>query len=355
MLKILNKKFIFFYNLFYFYRFFFTYVLIGFFSILFEIFIFNVLNQFLEKSLISNLISLIFGIFFAFVLNFFYNFKIHRSRIKVALLYFIVISLFSWGAQRIISLSFDLEKFSYEKTRIITSFSFFLFAYFLHRKFSFKDYKKLGIAFYLDNKINFNKIYYQIKNYQDFIHLDIIDNTFSNNKIKNNISLINKIKDYWPNHKFHTHIMSKKPSLWLDKVLNISDIIFIHYEIEENINTLKNRIDSANKIFGLAVTLKTNPKKILNILRSTKILLILSVDKPGFSGQDFNIKAFEYINYLNNLEFRKEFKICVDGGINDSISKILKVDSIVSASSVLNSNYPIDQILQMKSSSKYGY
>jgi pentose-5-phosphate-3-epimerase len=355
MQKVLNKKINFFYNAIFFYRFFFTYVLIGFFSILFEIFIFKSLNHFFEKNFIINLISLTFGILFAFILNFFFNFRIHKSRIKVALLYFITISLFSFVVQKFISLTLNLEKFSYEKTRIITSFSFFLVAYFLHRKFSFKDYKKLGIAFYLDNKINLNRIFQSIKNYPDFIHLDIIDHTFSKNKIKNNTSLINKIRTYWPNHEFHTHIMSKKPSLWLDSVLNISDVIFIHYEIDENINILKNKITEANKTFGLAVTLTTNPKKILNILKSTKILLILSVDKPGFSGQNFNIKAFEYIKFLNSLKFRKEFKICVDGGINDSISKILKVDSIVSASSVLNSHYPIDQILQMKSSSRYGY
>ena len=50
------------------------------------------------------------------------------------------------------------------------------------------------------------------------------------------------IKAYWKNHKIYTHLMTKKPSLWIDKVAKYSDIIFFHYEVEENLNEIQNKI-----------------------------------------------------------------------------------------------------------------
>ncbi len=330
-------------------KFFNIFVLIGFFSILLELITFNFLEFFNINLKLADLFALIVGIFFAFYFNFFYNFQIHKSKIIKAFTFFFVISFFSWTFQKGFSHYFIYENLSYEITRLITSGSFFIIGYFLHRQFSFSDFKKVGIAFYLDKKLNLKKIFSVIGNNSNFIHIDIVDRTFSKNKLINDISVLKEVKKIWPNHEIQTHIMSKQPSKILKKVIEYSDTIFIHWEIKENLDKLRKDIELSNKKFGVAITLKTPPKKILNILKKATNLLILSVDDPGFSGQKFNFKAFEYIEYFNDLHFRKKFRICVDGGVDKNIVKILNVDDVVSNSAILSSRNPAGEIVKYQS------
>jgi len=331
------------------FRFILVYVLIGFFAIIFELFIFSVVTYYDFFGESKKIISVLFGIFFAFILNFFLNFKVRYSKIVESFFYFTLISLSSfWFFQLNISNHILQLNVKYEASRLITSASFFLIAYFFHKKFSFKDFKKIGLALYLENNLKINKIHNSVKNYPDFIHIDIIDKTFSKNRLVNRISSIKKIKYLWPNHEIQAHIMSKKPSVWLKNLLPFADIIFVHYEIKENIYKLKDSIVDNGKKFGLAITLDTHPKRILNILEHCYSVLILSIEKPGFSGQKFNLKALEYIDYLNTHLIKKRIKICIDGGINENIIKILNVDEVVSSSSILKNSNPINQILKIK-------
>ena len=148
--------------------------------------------------------------------------------------------------------------------------------------------------------------------------------------------------------------MSKKPSKILKQVIDYSDTIFIHWEITENLNKLRKQIEAKNKKFGIAITLKTPPKKIIGILKKSSNLLILSIDDPGFSGQRFNLKAFKYIEYFNQVAFRSKFRICVDGGVDENIIKILNVDDVVSNSAILKSNNPAGEILKFQSTKYHG-
>ena len=53
------------------FRFILVYVLIGFFSIIFELFIFSIITYYNFFGESKKIISVLFGIFFAFILNFF--------------------------------------------------------------------------------------------------------------------------------------------------------------------------------------------------------------------------------------------------------------------------------------------
>jgi len=330
------------------------FILIGFSSIILELIFFNLFNFLAINKNLSDFSSLWIGIVFAFYLNFFYNFEIHKSKIRKAFSFFLIISFFSWIFQKLIIGHFVQADVSYEVTRLITSGSFFIIGYLLHRQFSFKDFKKVGIAFYLNNSLNLNKIFDIIGNNLNFIHIDLVDNSFSKSKIKNNISTLRNIKNTWPNHEIQTHIMSKKPTKWIKEVIEYSDIIFVHWEIKENLNIIRKLILSHGKKFGVAITLKTPPKKILKILKRSSNLLILSIDDPGFSGQRFNFKAFDYIEFFNNLNFRNQFRICVDGGVDKNIIKILNVDDVVSNSAILGSINPAEEIVKFQSTKYNG-
>ena len=336
------------------YKFFYTFVLIGFLSIILELTVYNLFTYIQINKNLSDLIALLSGVFFAFYFNFFHNFQVHKSKIIRAFLLFSVISFFSWTVQKITSYYFILESVSYEVTRLITASSFFIIGYLLHRHFSFKEFKKVGIAFYLNKTLNLKKIFKIIGNNLNFIHIDLVDSSFSKNKIKNEISTLREIKNLWPDHPIQTHIMSKKPTKWIKEVIEYSDIIFVHWEIEENLNTIRKIILSHGKKFGVAITLKTPPAKVLNILKKSSNLLILSIDDPGFSGQRFNFKAFDYVEFFNDLNFRNKFRICVDGGVDKNIIKILNVDDVVSNSAILGSNDPAKEIIKFQSTKYNG-
>ena len=48
-----------------------------------------------------------------------------------------------------------------------------------------------------------------------------------------NLSKLEVVKAYWPNHKIETHIMSVDPiNILNNSLLENSDIIYIHHEIK---------------------------------------------------------------------------------------------------------------------------
>lgn len=336
------------------YKYLYKYIYIGFFSVVIELIVLNFLvNNYNLNFLISDLIGLVAGIIFAFILNFYLNFKLNLSYLRKTFLFFMMISILSWSMQKILQSNIVTFSNSYELNRLVTSSVFFLAAYYLHRRFTFKNYKKVGFALYLTKKINYEKIFKKVLYSPDFIHLDVVDKSFSPISSRSDFKQISKIKKYWPNMEIHTHIMSKEPMKYLDTLCKYSTMIYVHYEIKENLNKLRKIIKKSGKKFGIAITLKTNPKKIVKILRKTDGILILSIDKPGHSGQEFRTKALEYMEFINKLKFKEKLTLCIDGGINEKINKIIDSDYVVSNSSILKSVNPNQQIFKLKSNSYY--
>ena len=163
--------------LFYKTRFLLLYTIFGFSSILIEILVRNQLITLDLNTTFSTVIAVILGIFFAFYANVNYNFKITKSRRNRALIYFIIISIISGLFQLILGKILKFENFSYEATRLIISGLVFIFAYLLHRKYSFKDYKKIGVAIYANSVENLEKIHKKVGYYPDFIHVDLVDSS----------------------------------------------------------------------------------------------------------------------------------------------------------------------------------
>ena len=338
------------------YKYLYKYIYIGFISVLIEILILRFLvSKHQVNFLIADIAGLFMGILFAFILNFYFNFKFKFNlyQIKKSFLFFLFISIFSWLSQKFIQQNLINLNNSYELNRLISSTLFFLIAYYLHRRFSFKNYKKIGFALYLSKEINYKEVFKRVSNCPDFIHLDIVDKSFAKNSPESDFDQLNKIRKHWPNLDIQCHIMSKKPSKYIEFLCEIASIIYVHYEIDENVIKLRRKIKGHGVKFGIAITLKTKPKNILNIIKKSDGILVLSINKPGHSGQEFQSKALEYINYINNLEYKKNLSLCVDGGINEKINKVINSDYIISNSSILKNLDPKQQIFKLKSNSYY--
>mgnify|MGYP001452086938 CR=1 FL=1 len=329
------------------------YIFFGFISVILELILLDYFIKVGFENNFSILISILIGILFAFFANVKFNFNIPRSRRNRALLYFILISLFSsfiqWNFGR---LTF-FESFNYEIQRLTISGALFMIGYILHRRYSFRDYKKVGVAVYANGVENLKKIHDRIGQHCDFIHVDVVDNTMSKEAEEIKAYKIETMKAYWPNSQIQTHIMSKNPSIWIDQVLPHSDVVYVHAESEEDVVIILEEIKNQGKHPGLALTLDTDPESIIKLLKKASYVLLLTIPKPGFSGQKFSMDAIGRIKQINNLPFRDKFTLCVDGGVNENIVSLLDAENIVSGSSVLRNQNPKKQIMRLQTMGRY--
>ncbi len=329
------------------------YIVIGFLSLIVELFIRNLISENITTNPYFLHVSLIFGIFFAFYFNIKFNFNVPSIYLKKSLLYFFLISSCSYLFQYFIKNQIELRNLSFEEARVLISGTFFLLAYFFHIKFSFKDSRKVGVAIYANGYEDINKIFNSIGPYPDFIHVDIVDKTMNKNALDTNLSKLEVVKAYWPNHSIETHIMSKTPlALINENILNFSDIIYVHYEIDKREEVIK-KIKSKNKIPGIVLHSIYDYVDIESVIRGFEQILILSISNPGTSGQKFNEKSYELIKKINSVKFRNEFTVCVDGGVKSNIINKFISEKVVSGSYVLNNEHPVKRIMMLQTVARY--
>jgi len=226
-------------------------------------------------------------------------------------------------------------------------------AYALHRKYSFRDFKKVGVAIYANGVENLEQIYGRISHYPDFIHVDIVDKSMSENAEDVKTYRLETMKAYWPNTQVQTHIMSYQPAQWLDQVLPYSDVIYIHAECEDDVESLIKKVKKSGKKVGIALTMTTKPEHVMELLKKADYVLLLTISNPGSSGQNFDTEGLERIKQINSLTFRNNFILCIDGGVNENIVGILEAENIVSGSSVLKNTDPKRQIMRLQTAGRY--
>ncbi len=329
-------------------NFFIRYCFIGFISIAIELLIRKFLLSININNTVALLLPLIIGITFAFISNVTFNFKIPRYYYKKSFIYFSIISISSFTFQYLLSKFFIFENLNYEITRFLISGAVFLIAYNFHIKFSFAKNKKVGVAIYLDMQENINDIFSKVGFYPDYIHVDFVDKSMNENVGEPNFEKFHEIKKKWPNHRIESHIMSKKPLEYIHQFLKYSDVIYFHYEIDDKIEKVSSLINNNKIKAGLVLHASKKYEDLENLVKSYKEILILCIENPGESGQEFLEKSNELIEQVNNLKIRDKFNLCVDGGLSQkNISKI-ECEKIVSASYVFKNANPKRQIKNLQ-------
>lgn len=331
----------------------FIYVIIGFLSIVLEIQIRSFLILLKSHLFIIYTVPIIIGILFAFFLNIKINFNVNKFFFYRSLIYFFIISVSSYLFQSLIRNLNYFENLSFENSRYLISGIFFLIGYFLHTKFSFKESRKVGVAIYANNEEDFQAIFDKIGDYPDFIHIDIIDKTMLVNAPDINTNVIKKIKSLWPKQEIHTHIMSKFPLKLINESMKYSSIIYFQYECDEDHKEIIKKITNARIKVGIVLHAKNEYNNLNEILSKYNEILVLCIDKPGYSGQEFLPEAIKLINNINNYSNRKKIKLCIDGGIRSYHQSQFSCEKIVSASDVLMNKNPKKQIMKLQTLSRY--
>ena len=139
--------------------------------------------------------------------------------------------------------------------------------------------------------------------------------------------------------------MSKNPTKYLLDINKKLEIIFLHSEIKEKISDVFHVAKKKSNFVGLAFKYKTNLSKYVEYFDLVDYFLVLAIDKPGTLKSSFNYEALSKINYLK--KFKK--KLCVDGGVNEKVSKLLDVEYLVSGSYIIQNKNFKENILKLRS------
>ncbi len=181
----------------------------------------------------------------------------------------------------------------------------------------------------------------------DFIHVDFMDGKF----VSNTNFEIEEIKKFLKDtkKKLDVHIMANNPLYYLDafKSLNTEYFTF-HYEAVSDIESTIKKIKEANLKVGLAINPDTNIDSIKPYLEELDLVLVMGV-VPGYGGQKFILDTLDKIKELSKL--KGNFKIAVDGGVNDSTAKSIKesgADILVAGSYIINSDNYNERINKLK-------
>lgn len=178
----------------------------------------------------------------------------------------------------------------------------------------------------------------------DYIHFDVMDGKFVDNK---NLS-VKELTTYLDlsTKKNDIHFMVNDPLKYIEKIyLYNIDYVTVHYEIR-NLDKVIDKIKEYGLKVGISLKPSTDVKEVYKYLDRINMVLIMSVE-PGKSGQTFIEGSIDKVNELKEEIIKRNLttKIEIDGGINDSnIDRLSNVDIVVSASYILNDYNNINKI-----------
>lgn len=179
----------------------------------------------------------------------------------------------------------------------------------------------------------------------DYIHLDVMDNTFTDSSS----FTIDDFKNISINKKIDVHLMSTNLDKLIDdfSALNPKYITF-HVETGSTLEYIYKIKDKGIKV-GLAINPETDLEKIYPYLELVDLFLVMSVH-PGKGGQEFITDVVSKLQELKEIKDRYNFEISVDGGINNETIKYVKdyADIVVSGSYITSSDDYDDMIDTLK-------
>ena len=179
----------------------------------------------------------------------------------------------------------------------------------------------------------------------DFLHVDIMDGIFTENKNYDYEDIKLFLKN---NHKpLDIHLMCESPLEYIENFIKLNPhSISFHIETVKNPLKLIELLHENNIKCGLAINPETDIKKILPYLNIIDIVLVMSVH-PGKGGQKFIPEVVDKINELSKL--KNNFAIEIDGGVNNETIKLLEnADIVVSGSYVCCSDDFEERIRKLK-------
>lgn len=183
----------------------------------------------------------------------------------------------------------------------------------------------------------------------DYIHVDLMDGGFVDSK---NFTIDNVLK-LLKNHEkpLDIHLMTFDPLIYINDLAVLKpEYITFHLEATKDIVKTIELIKRNNIKVGISIKPATNILELMPYLALVDLVLLMSVE-PGAGGQNFiyhiadKLKDLKKARTENNLNF----KIAMDGGLNEDTIKLVKdLDIAVVGSYICKSNNYEERIKLLK-------
>ena len=183
----------------------------------------------------------------------------------------------------------------------------------------------------------------------DYIHVDLMDGGFVPNR---NFTIDNVLK-LLKNHEkpLDIHLMTFDPLIYINDLAALKpEYITFHLEATKDIVKTIELIKRDNIKVGISIKPATNILELMPYLALVDLVLLMSVE-PGAGGQNFiyhiadKLKDLKKVRTENNLNF----KIAMDGGLNEDTIKLVKdLDIAVVGSYICKSNNYEERIKLLK-------
>jgi ribulose-phosphate 3-epimerase len=147
--------------------------------------------------------------------------------------------------------------------------------------------------------------------------------------------------------------MIENPQNFIDRFIDLgAEIIHVHYEGNNHINSLINRIKEKGAKASVVINPGTPVSFLEEVLSIVDMVLVMTVN-PGYTGQKFIGQSAEKISKLHFLreENGYNFEIAVDGGVNkNNAGTLVKMgaDFLIMGAAVFRSEDPENVINYIK-------
>lgn len=171
----------------------------------------------------------------------------------------------------------------------------------------------------------------------ELLHLDIMDGHFVPN-ISFGADVVGAIRGS-SEQLFDVHLMISDPAKYAERFAKAgADHITFHVEIEDDIQSVIDRIHDLGCSAGLSLRPGTSYETIEPYIDSLEMILVMTVE-PGFGGQSFMADQLPKIAAFRELIDRsgRSVRLEVDGGIAaESAKRVIAAgaDTLVAGSSV---------------------
>lgn len=174
----------------------------------------------------------------------------------------------------------------------------------------------------------------------DYIHLDVMDGVFVENKTLSLSEFENIIR--FSSKPIDVHLMVSDVKKYIDSYFKLNpEYIIFHYEAVSDVIGVINYIKEKKIKVGLSIKPNTEINEIINYLNYVDLVLLMSVE-PGRGGQSFIREVKDKIDLLHQIKNKEgyNFIIEVDGGINNETIKLCKnADMCVVGSYITKNDY----------------
>ncbi len=171
----------------------------------------------------------------------------------------------------------------------------------------------------------------------DYIHVDVMDGEF----VPDKQFPVEEVKaiEYVSLKPLDVHLMVSDPEKYLKKLGKLERIEYVifHIECDVDIDRVIEKIRKLGYKVGIAISPKTDIKRLEEYLKKIDLVLVMSVE-PGKGGQKFIESTTKRVRYLKKIINENKYKIVieVDGGITNNTCKLVKdADRVVVGSYIL--------------------